>query len=93
MVLASAGPLLTPPPFPTGLVVVSCTSHPGVLGSVPKREEPGKTGAPCVSTRYLTGPNANSFVLSDKHTQTLSLVSERTGARHAAGRARAVKHT
>ena len=23
-------------------------SHPGVLGSIPKREEPGKTGAPCV---------------------------------------------
>jgi len=30
---------------PDGLVVGSCTSHPGVLGSVPKREEPGKTGA------------------------------------------------
>jgi hypothetical protein len=26
----------------------SCTSHPGVVGSIPKREEPGKTGAPCV---------------------------------------------
>jgi hypothetical protein len=26
------------------LVVGSCTSHPGVLGSIPKREEPGKTG-------------------------------------------------
>jgi hypothetical protein len=24
------------------------TSHPGVLVSIPKREEPGKTGAPCV---------------------------------------------
>ena len=33
---------------PIGLVVGSCTSHPGVLGSIPKREEPGKTGAPCV---------------------------------------------
>ncbi len=33
---------------PTGLVVGSCTSHPGVLGSIPKREEPGKTGAPCI---------------------------------------------
>ncbi len=32
----------------TRLVVGSCTSHPGVLGSIPKREEPGKTGAPCV---------------------------------------------
>jgi len=33
---------------PIGLVVGSCTIHPGVLGSIPKREEPGKTGAPCV---------------------------------------------
>ncbi len=31
---------------PIGLVVGSCTSHPGFLGSIPKREEPGKTGAP-----------------------------------------------
>ena len=30
--------------IPEGLVVRSCTSHPGVLGSIPKREEPGKTG-------------------------------------------------
>ena len=29
---------------PDGLVVGSYTSHPGVLGSIPKREEPGKTG-------------------------------------------------
>ncbi len=33
---------------PIGLVVGSCTSHPGVLGSIRKREEPRKTGAPCV---------------------------------------------
>ena len=33
---------------PIGLVVGSCTNHPGVLASIPKREEPGKTGAPCV---------------------------------------------
>jgi hypothetical protein len=33
---------------PMGLVVGSCTSHPGVLGSIPNREEPGKTVAPCV---------------------------------------------
>ena len=31
-----------------GLVVPSCTSHPRVLGSIPKRKELGKTGAPCV---------------------------------------------
>ena len=36
---------------PIGLVVGSCTSHPGVLGSIPKREEPGKTGAPCVKVQ------------------------------------------
>jgi hypothetical protein len=29
---------------PNGLVVGSCTSHPIVLGSIPKREEPGKAG-------------------------------------------------
>jgi hypothetical protein len=27
-----------------GLVVRSCSSHPGILRSIPKREEPGKTG-------------------------------------------------
>ena len=36
---------------PIGLVVGSCTSHPGVLGLIPKREEPGKTGAPCVKVQ------------------------------------------
>jgi hypothetical protein len=41
-------PLLVGIRSPNGLVVGSCTSHPGVLGSIPKREEPGKTGAPCV---------------------------------------------
>jgi hypothetical protein len=34
-----------------GLVVGSCTSHPGVLGSIPKREEPGKTGALCIKVQ------------------------------------------
>ena len=47
---------------PIGLVVGSCTSHPGVLGSIPKREEPGKTGAPCVkvpgSSRVPHSPSA-----------------------------------
>ena len=41
-------PLMVGIRSPDGLVVGSCTSHPGVLGSIPKREEPGKTGAPCV---------------------------------------------
>jgi len=39
-------PLMVGIRSPDGLVVGSCTSHPGVLGSIPKREEPGKTGAP-----------------------------------------------
>ena len=34
---------------PIGLVVGSCTRHPGVLGLIPKQEEPGKTGAPYVN--------------------------------------------
>jgi hypothetical protein len=37
-------PLMVGIRSPDGLVVGSCTSHPGVLGSIPKREEPGKTG-------------------------------------------------
>ena len=41
-------PLMVGIRSPDGLVVGSCTSHPGVLGSIPKREEPGKTGAPSV---------------------------------------------
>jgi hypothetical protein len=51
---SSARPGWAPDPLmvgirsPDGLVVGSCTSHPGVLGSTPKREEPGKTGAPCI---------------------------------------------
>ncbi len=46
------------PRSPIGLVVGSCTSHPGVLGSIPKREEPGKTEThPVLSTGFLTGPS------------------------------------
>jgi hypothetical protein len=64
---------------PDGLVFGSCTRHPGVLGSIPKREEPGKTGAPCVkvpgSSRVplvvshstcpplSSSPHAHSFVI------------------------------
>jgi hypothetical protein len=36
-------PLMVGIRSPDGLLVGSCTSHPGVLGSIPKREEP-KTG-------------------------------------------------
>ena len=49
---------------PIGVVVGSYTSHPGVLGSIPKQEEPGKTGAPCAAE--VPGSSrvpANSFVL------------------------------
>jgi hypothetical protein len=44
-------PLMVGIRSPDGLVVGSCTSHPGVLGSIPKREEPGKTGAPCIKVQ------------------------------------------
>jgi hypothetical protein len=40
---------------PIGLVFGSCTSHPGVVGSIPKREEPGKTGAPVLKYRVSHG--------------------------------------
>jgi len=72
-------PLMVGIRSPIGQVVGSCTSHPGVLGSIPKREEPGKTGAPCVkvpgSSRVPArrpsytcpplspSPHANSFVI------------------------------
>ena len=48
---------------PIGLVVGSCTSHPGVLGSIPKREEPGKTGAPCVKV-----PGSSRVPVRDERT-------------------------
>jgi hypothetical protein len=42
----------------------ACTSHPGVLGSIPKREEPGKTGRhPVLKYRVPYGSHAHSFVL------------------------------
>jgi hypothetical protein len=37
-------PLMVGIRSPDGLLVGSCTSHPGVLGSIPKREEPVHTG-------------------------------------------------
>ena len=48
---------------PDGLVVGSYTSHPGVLGSFPKREEPGKTGAPCVKV-----PGSSRVPVRDEQT-------------------------
>ena len=52
---------------PIGLVVGSCTSHPGVLGSFPKREEPGKTVAPCIKV-----PGSSRVPPSSFHTIFLS---------------------
>ena len=65
-------PLMVGIRSPDGLVVGSYTSHPGVLGSIPKREEPGKTGAPCVkvpgSSRVpVTGP---AVIKHNKHMST-----------------------
>ena len=62
--------------------VGSCTSHPGVLGSIPKREEPGKTGAPCVKVpgSSRVPPPTNSFVIGpaviNTHTHTGSPYSQ-----------------
>ncbi len=53
---------------PDGLVVGSCTSHPGVLGLIPKQEEPGKPGRHPVSKyrvphgSHSPSPHANSFI-------------------------------
>ena len=38
-----------------GLVVGSCTIHPGVLGSILKREEPGKQAHPVLKYRVPHG--------------------------------------
>jgi hypothetical protein len=40
---------------PIGLVVGSCTSHPGVLISIPEREEPGKQAHPVLKYRVPHG--------------------------------------
>jgi hypothetical protein len=59
--------------IPDGLVIRSCTSHPGVLGSIPKREDPGKTGAPCVevsgSSRVPPREQLCNRYCSNKHTR------------------------
>jgi hypothetical protein len=44
-------------------IQLSNTSHPGVLGSIPKREEPGKTGAPCVKV-----PGSSRVPVHDEQT-------------------------
>jgi hypothetical protein len=90
-------PLMVGIRSPIGLVVGSCTSHPGVLGSIPKREEPGKTGAPCVkvpgSSRVpglglVQGLGLDSLSHSSSHAlpffspPSFVFVSERTSKRH-----------
>jgi hypothetical protein len=56
-------PLMVGIRSPDWLVVGSCASHPGVLGSIPKREEPGKTGRhPVLKYRVPHGSHAPSWV-------------------------------
>jgi hypothetical protein len=59
---------------PVSLVVGSCTSHPGVLGSIPKLEEPGKTGAPCDVIKYLV-PHGSQVI--NTHYRTAHLVERK----------------
>jgi len=58
---------------PISLVVRSCTSHPGVLGSIPKREEPGKTGAPCVQVPGSSRVPASARRLEEHMSSTIPL--------------------
>ena len=64
--------------FIIGAAVIN--KHPGVLDSIPKREEPepGKTGRhPVLSSGFLTGPtpnHANSFVLGTAERESGLLV-------------------
>ena len=53
---------------PDGLVVGSCTSSPGVLGSIPKREEPGKTGAPIAADGEWASDPFRIHTTSHAHT-------------------------
>jgi hypothetical protein len=72
-------PLMVGIRSPDGLVVGSCTSQPGVLGLIPKREEPGKTGAPCIKVPGSSRvPHANSFIIGPaviKHTHQNTHIS------------------
>jgi hypothetical protein len=76
---------------PDGLVVGSCTSHPGVLGSILKREEPGKTGRhPVLMYRVPHGSQPRPGWAPDPLMVEIScdgnpVVDVHTGARHADG--------
>ncbi len=60
----------------------ACSSHPGVLGSIPKREEPGKTGRhPVLKYRVPHGSHPPRTQLynrscSNKHTHLLEFSEE-----------------
>jgi hypothetical protein len=67
--LTGPSPALGGLQIPDGLVVRSCTSHPGVLGSIPKPEEPGKTGASVLKYRVPHGSQQLCIrYCSNKHT-------------------------
>jgi hypothetical protein len=56
---------------PDGLVVGACTSHLGVLGSIPKREEPGKTGRnPVLKYRVPHGSHVIGTAVININTHT-----------------------
>jgi hypothetical protein len=72
---------------PNGLVVGSCTSHPGVLGSIPKREEPGKTGRhPVLKYRVPHGPSKQS------QTRNLTLSESQKEGEKKRSNARSLSH-
>jgi hypothetical protein len=50
---------------PDGLVVGSCTSHPGVLGSIPKREEPSSQTNNSEALRFKCAAFYNSLKSKD----------------------------
>jgi hypothetical protein len=77
---SNAPPWVAPDPLmigirvPDGLVVGSqCASHPGVLGSIPKLEEPGRENRRtlCHRTGFLMHPKLCDRYCSNKHTNTI----------------------
>jgi hypothetical protein len=56
---------------PDGLVVGSCTSHPGVLGSIPKREEPVRDGQPSPHRPRIVVSRGTCPPISPPPTQTV----------------------
>ena len=69
--------------IPDGLVVWSCTSHPGVLGSIPKQEQPSTQAlarrlVPCVQSlvgfKLLGSSSWGQQALSPPHSRGLALL-------------------